>query len=203
MKDRDGDQRRGSEWELIKILQRELGLCSKIKPKIPVHTQANCQDRVVTMDLPILGTILEGWEEAAESQTKKQSTQLNLPGKDGQSVRQSRTARQVTADSPTLHHGRSVLTSDPTRDSPSYTDGPSRHHGRSDPHGQSEHCSRTVRQTSSNKNSALEQIKQRTLEMSNEQVKNTRRIGPDGQSVAHPRTVRHSQTKHKQPSLQS
>jgi hypothetical protein len=55
LKDRLGDQRRGSEWEPINILlQRENSIyVPNSQPRIPTRV---CQGRVVTTDLPTLGT---------------------------------------------------------------------------------------------------------------------------------------------------
>jgi hypothetical protein len=58
VKDRLGDQRGGSEWELIKIfLQREnSAYAPNSQPRIPTRV---CQGHVVTTDLPTIGTNLK------------------------------------------------------------------------------------------------------------------------------------------------
>jgi hypothetical protein len=41
LKDRIGDQRGGSEWEPIKILLKELGLCPKFKSRSHTDDEPN------------------------------------------------------------------------------------------------------------------------------------------------------------------
>jgi hypothetical protein len=56
MKDRLGNQRGGSEWEPIKILLKELGLCPN--PQLQKsHTNTNPQENVVVDQLQVLGKI--------------------------------------------------------------------------------------------------------------------------------------------------
>jgi hypothetical protein len=55
LKDRLGDQCGGSEWEPIKILLRRVQLDYVPNSQLRIPTRA-CQGRVVTMDLPTLGT---------------------------------------------------------------------------------------------------------------------------------------------------
>jgi hypothetical protein len=41
LKDQFGDKRGGSEWEPIKILLKELGLCPKIKSRSHTNNESN------------------------------------------------------------------------------------------------------------------------------------------------------------------
>ena len=60
----------GSQWERIKILLKELGLCPKIKPTNPTLAQANHQGYVVIEELLALGTILGSPSGSANQRTK-------------------------------------------------------------------------------------------------------------------------------------
>jgi hypothetical protein len=53
------NQRRGGEWESIKILLKELGVCPKIKPMNPTLAQASRQGYVVTEELLTLVHVME------------------------------------------------------------------------------------------------------------------------------------------------
>jgi hypothetical protein len=56
LKDRIGDQRGGSEWELIKIILQRTRLMSQSQLQ-KSHTNNNRQDNVVMDQLQVLGTI--------------------------------------------------------------------------------------------------------------------------------------------------
>jgi hypothetical protein len=71
LKDRIDDQRGGGrEWEPIKILLEELGLCPKIKPTKPTLAQLNRQGYVVIKELLTLETILGSPSESTNQGTK-------------------------------------------------------------------------------------------------------------------------------------
>jgi hypothetical protein len=102
--DRLGDQRGGSEWEPIKILlQRESSAYTpNSQPRIPTRV---CQGRVVTTDLPTLGTNSKQSRSGSTTQEAKDLATLR-------SARQ--TAREPGTDGPrtlgrrSATHGRTV-----------------------------------------------------------------------------------------------
>jgi hypothetical protein len=70
LKDKLGDQRRGSEWELIKILlQREnSAYAPNSQPRIRTRV---CQGHVVIADLPTLGTNAKRSQSESKTQRAK------------------------------------------------------------------------------------------------------------------------------------
>ena len=72
LKDRDGDQRGGSEWEPIKILSKENS--AYVLKSLPSVLHTCCQDHVAITVLLTLGTTqqLEHSKQAAEQTTRVQ-----------------------------------------------------------------------------------------------------------------------------------
>jgi hypothetical protein len=98
LKDRLGDQREGSEWELIKILlQREnSAYAPNSQPRIPTRV---CQAHVVIVDLETLGTHYK----------QSQSESTNQEAKDLVTLRSTRwTVRELRAYCPRAHGGPSA-----------------------------------------------------------------------------------------------
>jgi hypothetical protein len=99
MKDQIGDQRGGSEWEPIKILLKELGLCPKIKPTEPTLAQVNRQGYVVIEELLTLGAILGSPSGSPNQGIKTNRTtpnQTGLPWQGGRVTRQPPEPKRVT-----------------------------------------------------------------------------------------------------------
>jgi hypothetical protein len=89
----------GGEWEPIKILFKELGLCPKIKPTKPALAQLNCQGYAVIKELVTLGTILGSRSGSTNQWTKANRTTPNQTGSPwhrGRVTRQPPEPKQVT-----------------------------------------------------------------------------------------------------------
>jgi hypothetical protein len=164
LKDLLGDQRGGSQWELIKILllRENSAYTPNSPPWIPIRV---CQGHVVTTNVPTLGTNPKRSQSGSTKQEAKDLAILKQP---------RRTVRGHLADCPwaqraqsATHGGRSVKhgQNDPTSTSS---------HGRSVPRprkvreqlvprGLSATSGRTVRQTTSHQNPLANQIKTKAL----------------------------------------
>jgi hypothetical protein len=114
VKDRLGDQRGGSEWEQIKLLlQREdSAYTPNSQPRIPTRV---CQGRVVTMDLPTLGTNSKQSQSGSTAQKAKHLVALGGT---------KRTVRGDRADGLRVTDGRSEKESRPSSSAPQITDNP-------------------------------------------------------------------------------
>jgi hypothetical protein len=110
LKDRLGDQRGGSEWEPLKLLLKELGLCPNRNFKSQTLARTNRQDNVVIDQLQVLATI----PRSTHGSTRKEA---KGPIKLGKFLRTDRTVRLAAANCPP---GRGGLSGRTCADCPQY-----------------------------------------------------------------------------------
>jgi hypothetical protein len=103
LKDWLGDQRGGSEWEPIKILLKELGLCLNRNSKSHTLARTNRQDNVVMDQLQVLGTI----PRSTHGSTRKEA---KGPIKLGKFLHTDRTVRLAATNCPSRRGGPSGRT---------------------------------------------------------------------------------------------
>jgi hypothetical protein len=92
LKDRMGDQRGGSEWELIKILLQRTRPMSQLQLR-KTHTNTNRQDNIVIDQLQVLGTIPRSTRGSTREEAKE-------PIKLGKFLCTDRTVCLAVADCP-------------------------------------------------------------------------------------------------------